>query len=72
MVPVPRTSQTQYAQDSSRPLERYEHGSDLWEPCNVPVSAWVNHRCPERHVTHLRDFPESLRAYLMRTGYFSS
>jgi hypothetical protein len=53
-------------------LEHYEHGSELWEPCNVPVSAWVNYRCPERHVTDLRDFPESLRAYLMRTSYLSS
>ncbi|WP_277984246.1 hypothetical protein [Sphingomonas faeni] len=53
-------------------LKHYEHGSDLWEPCDMPVSAWVNHRCPEGHVTHFRDFPESLHAYLVRTGYLSS
>ena len=53
-------------------LKHYEPGGDLWEPCNVPVSAWVNHRCPEGHFTHFRDFPESLRAFLVRTGYLSS
>lgn len=53
-------------------LKHYERGSDLWEPCNVPASAWVNHRCPEGHGTHFHDFPESLRAYLVQTGYLSS
>lgn len=50
-------------------LKHYEHGGDLWEPCSVPVSAWVDHRCPEGHITHFHDFPQSLRAFLVRTGY---
>ena len=54
-------------------LKHYQpDASQLWEPCNVPVSAWVNHRCPEGHVTHFRNFPESLRAFLVRTGYLAS
>ena len=54
-------------------LKHYESGADLWwEPCNVPVSAWVNHRCPKGHFTQFRDFPESLRAFLVQTGYLPS
>jgi hypothetical protein len=50
-------------------LKHYEHGADLWEPRAVPVSAWVDHRCPEGHVTHFRNFPASLRAFLTQAGY---
>ena len=53
----------------ARMLQHYEPGGDLWEPCSVPVSAWVNHRCKEGHGTHFRNFPESLRAFLVRSGY---
>lgn len=50
-------------------LKHYERGGDLWEPCSVPVSTWINHRCPEAHITHFKTFPDSLRAFLTRTGY---
>ena len=53
-------------------MRHYEHGADLWQGCTVPVAAWVNDRCPDGHATHFRDFPESLRAFLRRTGYLSS
>ncbi len=50
-------------------LKHYEHGGSLWEPCNLPVSNWADHRCPEEHITRFRNFPESLRAFLTQTGY---
>jgi len=50
-------------------LKHYEHGVDLWEACNVPASAWTDHHCPEGQVTRFKDFPDSLRAFLQRTGY---
>ncbi|MBJ6122716.1 hypothetical protein [Sphingomonas mollis] len=50
-------------------LQHYEPDGNLWEPCDVQVSALTNYRCPEGHITHFKDFPASLRAFLMRTGY---
>jgi hypothetical protein len=50
-------------------LRHYERDGDLWEPCDLPVSAWTDQRCPEGHITHFRDFPDSLRAFLTRAGY---
>lgn len=53
-------------------VKHYEHGRDLWQPCDVPASAWVDHRCPAGHGTRFDDFPASLRAFLQRAGYLSS
>ena len=50
-------------------LKHYERGGDLWQACDVPVSAWTDHRCPDGHGTHFTNFPDSLRAFLVRTGY---
>lgn len=50
-------------------LRHYEHGADIWQRCDAPPSDYVDHRCPEDKASHYRDFPESLRAFLIRTGY---
>ncbi|MBB5714173.1 hypothetical protein [Sphingomonas aerophila] len=47
-------------------LKHYERNRDLWQHCDVPVSAWPNGRCPREH---LRRFPDALRAFLKATGY---
>ena len=50
-------------------LIHYELGATLWEPCDVPISSRTEHRCPEGHTTRFSEFPQSLRAFLKRTGY---
>lgn len=50
-------------------LKHYDHDGARGEPCNVPASAWPDHRCPEGHVTRFASFPASLYAFLRRTGY---
>lgn len=53
----------------TRMLTHYEHGRDIWEPCDLPASAWTGHGCPAGHVILYRSFPESLRAFLTKAGY---
>ncbi|WP_203309638.1 hypothetical protein [Sphingomonas beigongshangi] len=50
-------------------LAHYERDGALWEPCDLPPSQWQGHQCPEGHRTRFRRFPDSLRAFLIRTGY---
>ncbi len=53
-------------------VKHHEHGRDVWQPCDVPASDWVDHHCPAGHDTRFDDFPASLRAFLQRSGYISS
>lgn len=53
-------------------LAHYEHDGNLWEPCRSRVASSTNYRCPPEKVKRFRNFPESLRAFLIRTGYLPS
>lgn len=48
-------------------LRHYEHGVDVWQSCDSYLPA--KHACKPGHETRYRDFPESLRAFLIRAGY---
>lgn len=50
-----------------RHWERAEN--NLWQSCDVPPSAWTDRRCSPGKGSNYRTFPESLHAFLMRTGY---
>jgi hypothetical protein len=41
----------------------------LWQSCEVPISQWIDHRCPAGRSSAYRDFPQSLHAFLQHTGY---
>lgn len=58
-----------FAQAWGEMRRHYEHGRDVWEPCDLPASAWAGHACPAGHVVHYRSFPDSLRAFLTKAGY---
>jgi hypothetical protein len=57
----------QFAAAWAAMLRHYEHGMDVRQFCDsyLPTA----HACKPGHETHYRDFPESLRAFLIRAGY---
>jgi len=42
---------------------------DLWQDCAVPPSEWHGEGCPAGRETHYATFPQSLAAFLRKTGY---
>lgn len=50
-------------------LMQRHSGGDLWQDCTGP---YVHGECPPGATTHYRSFPESLRAFLVATGYITS
>jgi len=52
-------------------MRHYEHGADVWRPCNRQTQEQRNRR-PGGGVRCFPDFPDSLHAFLMRAGYLES
>lgn len=49
-------------------LAHYEHDDDRSRRCDLPATAWTDHRCPEGHLT---PFPAALHAFLVLAGYLA-
>jgi len=59
----------QFAAAWAAMLRHYEHGKDVRQFCDSHGSAEQHYACKPGHETRYRDFPESLRAFLIRAGY---
>ncbi len=59
-----------YAAAWRQMLRHYNRkGIDLWQDCTVPPAQWGRDGCPAGKHTHYATFPQSLAAFLRKTGY---
>lgn len=47
----------------------HEDAPTLWQDCTVPPAEWGRAGCPAGKQTHYATFPQSLAAFLRKTGY---
>ncbi|WP_440844110.1 hypothetical protein [Sphingomonas sp. 22176] len=59
-----------YAAAWRQMLRHYNReGIDIWQDCTVPPAQWNGGGCPSGKQTHYATFPQSLAAFLRKTGY---